>query len=107
MGQTFILTWNPDRSIWPDDQYESVVRQTAEERSSPGRLEHLGSRKGGVDLGDTVYLLRQHRQRGIVGTWDRRTRRRVPRGALGPGPRQAGQEHQLRQLVVAGTTPGR
>lgn len=64
---TFILTWNPDE--WPFDEgdYQRAVESTA-----AGHLTNdvwsVGNRLGGINPGDRAFLLRQHRDRGIVAS---------------------------------------
>ena len=60
----FILTWNPQR--WPitDDQWEAEAARPRDQRSRSSWA--TGNRTGGMNDGDTVYLLRQHSTRGIV-----------------------------------------
>jgi 5-methylcytosine-specific restriction enzyme A len=63
---TFILTWNPDLfrdTSWYDDYVSSTAReQTVLEDWS------TGVRRGGIVGGDRAFLLRQHRDRGLVAS---------------------------------------
>lgn len=59
---TFLLTWNPKRSdVNPDD-----LAITASGGVAHGQWS-TGSRSGGIDPGDRVFLVRQGTQRGVVG----------------------------------------
>jgi len=81
-GQVLILTWNPDKFHWDEDEYQDIVHQTALGVSVPFDWS-TGGRTGGVGDGDRFVLLRQGTHgRGIVasgmvtsevfqtGTWD-------------------------------------
>jgi hypothetical protein len=61
----FILTWNPSRWTITDDEYEANVQASLDGEDRPGRWS-VGSRRGGISLGDQAVLLRQHEDRGIV-----------------------------------------
>jgi hypothetical protein len=63
---TFLLVWNPDSWPWPDSDYESTVAATDAGRATPGRWS-VGRRRHGIVRGDRAYLVRQHRDRGLVG----------------------------------------
>lgn len=65
--ETFILTWNPDRWPWPEDEYEEAVQSTASGGTEVGRWS-VGIRKHGISIGDRAYLLRQSHERGIVAS---------------------------------------
>lgn len=62
-----ILTWNPDQWHWPDQEFAQAVQVTAAGGtwSEPWTV---GLRTGGVRPGDRAMLLRQHRDRGLVGS---------------------------------------
>jgi hypothetical protein len=63
---TYILTWNPEKWCWPDDQYEKEVNVTRRgglfsSRWSCGKTKRIGP-------GDRVFFFRQHTERGIIGS---------------------------------------
>jgi 5-methylcytosine-specific restriction protein A len=60
----FILTWNPQRFEIPDEEWdaEAALRSSRRDHSTWA----TGNRTGGMNVGDIVYLLRQHNARGIV-----------------------------------------
>lgn len=60
-----ILTWNPDRWAWPPEEYAQAVQATAA-GGTWSRRWSLGVRKS-VQRGDRAVLLRQNRDRGLVG----------------------------------------
>ena len=64
---TFILTWNPER--WDQDESSYAKDLKAFERGGllDGRWS-IGNRTGGVEVGDRAFLLRQHQERGIIGS---------------------------------------
>jgi hypothetical protein len=63
-----ILTWNPDKWHWDEDEYLDLVERTAEGETTAGNWS-TGSRVGGVFDGDRVFLLRQGiHGRGIVAS---------------------------------------
>ncbi|MEV6344861.1 hypothetical protein [Actinoplanes sp. NPDC051851] len=64
---TFILTWNASDSVYPPDEYREDVAVTQAGDTIEGRWS-VGSRRGGMARGDRVFLLRQVRERGIVGS---------------------------------------
>ena len=64
---TFILTWNPDRWTWPDDEYPRAVQATAAGGSWDDRWS-VGLRTKGILTGDRAFLLRQKRDRGLVAS---------------------------------------
>jgi len=81
-GQVLILTWNPDKFHWDEDEYRDIAQQTALGVPVPFDWS-TGGRTGGVGDGDRFVLLRQGTHgRGIVasgmvtsevfrtGTWD-------------------------------------
>jgi 5-methylcytosine-specific restriction enzyme A len=55
---TFLLTWNPDGPGLPESRLVAGRRLA-------GRW-GVGVRRSGISAGDRAFLLRQHRQRGIV-----------------------------------------
>jgi len=65
--QTFLLTWNPDKWDWSEDDYADAV-----ERTAAGRTFHAswstGNRRSGISVGDRALLLRQARDRGMVAS---------------------------------------
>lgn len=63
---TFLLTWNPDSSVETNDWFEEEVGLATPADPYLGRWS-TGSRKAGIEPGDRGYLLRQKRDRGIVG----------------------------------------
>jgi 5-methylcytosine-specific restriction protein A len=64
---TFILAWNPARWEWPPEQYQQAVQVTAHGGSWPEPWS-VALRTGGISVGDRALLLRQHHERGIVGS---------------------------------------
>jgi hypothetical protein len=63
---TFLLTWSAEKAeAWPD--YEEAIRAAAEGRPARGRWS-VGSRTGGIHLGDRAFLMRQRLERGIVAS---------------------------------------
>jgi 5-methylcytosine-specific restriction enzyme A len=64
---TFLLVWNPDNWPWPDSDYDSTVALTDAGHSVHGRWS-VGIRRQGIVRGDRAYLVRQHRDRGLVGS---------------------------------------
>lgn len=64
---TFILTWNPDPWTWDDDDYTAKIQSTASGLRVNDRWS-VGVRRGGIEVGDRAFLLRQHRDRGIVAS---------------------------------------
>jgi len=62
----FILTWNPLR--WNDEAWiENVISSTAQSHAVQGRWS-VGNRNSGIRSGDRAFVLRQHRDRGIVAS---------------------------------------
>lgn len=61
-----ILTWNPDRWAWPPEEYAQAVHATAAGGTWSMQWS-LGVRKSGVQRGDRAVLLRQNRDRGLIG----------------------------------------
>jgi 5-methylcytosine-specific restriction protein A len=72
MRSTFILTWNPDK--WPIDpgeraEWEAARAQAVEDTARGGYAVErwsTGSRTHDIRPGCRAFLLRQHRDRGIV-----------------------------------------
>lgn len=62
MPTTYILTWNPSRWDWQD--YDSVVAQVA--RGEPYEISWSSGNTKGIEIGDRLFMLRQHTDRGIV-----------------------------------------
>jgi hypothetical protein len=62
---TFVLTWNPDKWRWSDTDFKRHISNTARGRRVRGRWS-VGSRTGGIEPGDTAFLLRQGRDRGLI-----------------------------------------
>jgi len=62
---TFLCTWNPDLWEWPDNELRAEIAQT-ERGALVARRWSVGNRTHGIEAGDRVFLLRQHRDRGIV-----------------------------------------
>jgi 5-methylcytosine-specific restriction protein A len=64
---TFLLVWNPDNWPWPDSDFDTTVALTDAGRRVDGRWS-VGIRRQGIEPGDRAYLVRQHRDRGLVGS---------------------------------------
>lgn len=64
---SFLLTWNPDKWDWAQAELQHDIEATASGRRVNGRWS-VGGRRSGINLGDHAYLLRQHRDRGIVAS---------------------------------------
>ena len=64
---TFLLIWDASDTGYPPANLAADITATAAGRPVPGRWS-FGSRRRGTAPGDRVFLLRQHRQRGIVGS---------------------------------------
>jgi hypothetical protein len=63
-----ILTWNPAKTPWDDDDYLDAIGQTTTGRSVESNWS-TGNRADGVLDGDRVFLLRQGREgRGIIAS---------------------------------------
>jgi 5-methylcytosine-specific restriction protein A len=62
---TFILTWNPDAWTMDPGEEGGLIATTASGGVVDGRWS-VGVRQGGIHSGDQAFLLRQHRERGIV-----------------------------------------
>lgn len=65
---TFILTWNPDQWHLDHRVYDEFVDATARGATLQKENWSVGGRRGGVAWGDRAFLLRQHRDRGIVAS---------------------------------------
>lgn len=65
-GPTFILTWNPDLDQeWADSGYEEAIQATA----AGGIYSYSwGCWSGQIRPGNRAFLLRQRRDRGLVGS---------------------------------------
>lgn len=65
---TFLLTHNPERWRWDEDEYTEEVLATAAGTIVHGRWA-TGSRTSGIDAGDRAFMLRQGKAgRGIIGS---------------------------------------
>jgi 5-methylcytosine-specific restriction enzyme A len=64
---TFLLMWNPDNWSWADSDYATTVTLTGAGRRVEDRWS-VGLRRQGISAGDRAYLLRSHRDRGLVGS---------------------------------------
>ncbi|MFL6161506.1 MAG: HNH endonuclease [Jatrophihabitantaceae bacterium] len=64
---TYLLTWNPDRWGWPEADFVLAVDTTASGRNFRGQWS-TGNRVHGIAKGDRAFLLRQHRDRGVVAS---------------------------------------
>lgn len=62
----FICTWNPLVWDWDPGEYERLIADT---RRGVKRRDQwsTGSRRQGITPGDDLILLRQGRERGLVG----------------------------------------
>jgi 5-methylcytosine-specific restriction protein A len=60
-----ILTWNPSKWMMDADAFDEAVEATASGAEYAARWS-IGVRTGGIAPGDQVFLLRQHRDRGLV-----------------------------------------
>ena len=67
MTNAFILTWNPTRWPWPDEQFDEAVVRTAAGNNVSDQWS-VGGRRHGIEPGDRAILLRQHSERGIVAS---------------------------------------
>ena len=65
--QAFLFTWNPDKWDWPPEQFAQAVQVTGSGQVWPEPWS-AGNRTSGVGPGDHAFLLRQHRDRGIVAS---------------------------------------
>lgn len=65
--RVFLLTWNPTKWVITDDAWMAGVQGAAEGNAL---LEpwSTGSRTGGIELGDRLFLVRVHSERGIVAS---------------------------------------
>jgi 5-methylcytosine-specific restriction protein A len=64
---SFLLTWNPTKWEWDDDDYNSVVEDTEQGIRVPGRWS-VGNTRHAIHPGHRAYLVRQHNDRGLIGT---------------------------------------
>jgi hypothetical protein len=64
---TFLLTWNPDRWHWPEDEFDAAIEATAAGRSVSDKWS-VGVQKVGISAGDRAFLVRQRRDRCIVAS---------------------------------------
>jgi 5-methylcytosine-specific restriction protein A len=64
---TFLLTWNPDGSGWPDADYADAAESFAAGRTSANRWS-TALRKSGIAIGDRAFLMRQRHERGVVAS---------------------------------------
>lgn len=62
---TYILTWNPDKTHLDEDDYNDIVERTREGEPIPSRWSCGHTKR--ILIGDTLFLLRQGKDRGIVG----------------------------------------
>jgi 5-methylcytosine-specific restriction protein A len=63
----FVLTWNPDNWEFEEGRYDQFVDATAR-GGTPLESWSVGVRRRGVSRGDRAFLLRQHRDRGMVAS---------------------------------------
>jgi 5-methylcytosine-specific restriction enzyme A len=63
----FLLTWNPTRWVISDDEWLAEVEDVSAGKFASGTWS-IGSRTGGIELGDRVFLVRVHADRGIVAS---------------------------------------
>lgn len=80
---TFVLIWDATDAGFAPERYRSDIAATAAGRTVRGRWS-FGSRRRGTASGDRVFLLRQRRDRGIVGSG------RLADGLIVPGPHWTG-----------------
>jgi 5-methylcytosine-specific restriction enzyme A len=64
---TFLLTWNPDNWPWPEEDFAAAVAATGAGRRYADQWS-VGARRHGVSRGDRAFLVRQKRDRGVVGS---------------------------------------
>jgi hypothetical protein len=81
--RTFLLIWDATDAGFPPDNYRADIAATCAGRQVRGRWS-FGSRRCGTAPGDRVFLLRQRRDRGIVGSG------RLADGTIFPGPHWTG-----------------
>jgi hypothetical protein len=72
---TFILTWDGDEAGYPPADLAADISITEAGHLAPGRWS-VGSRRGGINEGDRVFLLRQGTDRGMVASG------RIAKGAV-------------------------
>jgi 5-methylcytosine-specific restriction protein A len=63
---TYLLTWNPNRWPWPQDDYDREVRKTT--AGHRVRTSWTCGNNKSIVRGDRVFLLRQKRDRGILSS---------------------------------------
>ena len=63
----FILTWNPDRWMWPPEDHARAIQVTAAGGTMRDQWS-VGLRTGGIQPGDRAMLLRQRHDRGLVAS---------------------------------------
>jgi hypothetical protein len=80
---TFLLIWDATDAGFPPEYYHADIAATSAGRTAHGRWS-FGSRRRGTAPGDRVFLLRQRRERGIVGSG------RLVDGLIVPGPHWTG-----------------
>jgi len=61
----FLLTWNPKRWHWDEEDYETTVAKTRCGELVPSDWSSGNTRR--IAPGDRVFLLRQGTDRGIIG----------------------------------------
>jgi 5-methylcytosine-specific restriction protein A len=66
MSEAYILTWNPTRWPWPQEDYDGMVQTTQEGGLAHSRWSCGNTRR--IAKGDRVYLFRQNDHRGIIGS---------------------------------------
>jgi 5-methylcytosine-specific restriction enzyme A len=64
---TYILTWNPDRWQWPEESIAVAVDVTLSGQTFADQWS-TGNRIHGIAKNHRAFLLRQHRERGIVAS---------------------------------------
>lgn len=62
---TFLLTWNPKRWHWDEEDYENTVTKTRRGEAVASDWSSGNTRR--IAPGDRVFLLRQGTDRGIIG----------------------------------------
>jgi hypothetical protein len=63
----FILTWNPDEWPFDENDYQRAIESTAAGHVTQDAWS-VGNRLSGINPGDRAFLLRQHRDRGLVAS---------------------------------------
>lgn len=64
---TFILTSNPDKWSWTEDEFANLQSSIVETGRAADQWS-VGVRRRGIEPGDRCFLLRQHRERGLVAS---------------------------------------